>query len=647
MKKLLLGILISKNTIEKVFELARVEEVIEDFLSLKKSGSNYKALSPFSQERTPSFMVSPSKQIWKDFSSGKGGNVVSFIMEHESFSYPEAIRYLAKKYNIEIEETELSTEDKEKINERESLFLILEYAQSFFQEELWEQSEGKSIGLSYFKERGFTEATLKTFGVGYSRKEKDAFTKKALKAGYDLKLLEKTGLVILTEQGNIDRFRERVLFPIRNFSGKVLGFGGRILSQKKNIAKYINSPESLIYNKSETLFGIYQAKTSIVKADKCYLVEGYTDVLQLHQLGVQNVVSTSGTSLTSQQIRLVERFTKNVILLFDGDSAGLRASMRGIDIILEQGLYVKICSFPDGEDPDSFAKNNSYEEVISYLEKNTKDFIEYKASILEGEIQKNPIEKVKLIREIIESISKIPDTIQQNIYIDRCAEIMKQPREMLSSVLFQILDSNQRKQQQKEVRKEEQQENFKEVILDISDNFSQKECEKRIVKILLLYGDRKETFEEVNINEEPRSVSRKVFEKIFLELQQDEIDFTTPDFKLLYNILKEKYEKNIPLIMEKFINELPPNISKWVVDFVTEKDRYRLSKIWEQTPKYSVADDLTQVILNLRRLLIKQKVEALKEKTNDIEDSQSIIQDVYFYNELNKKIGEKLNRVIN
>ena len=409
--------MISQSTIDKVFETARIEEVISDFVQLKKAGSNFKGLSPFSDERTPSFMVSPVKQIWKDFSSGKGGNAVTFLMEHEHFTYPEAIKYLAKKYNIEIEETEQTNEQKEQANERESLYLVNAFANDYFQDVLQNTDLGKSIGLSYFKERGFTDETIKKFNLGYSLDEWQAFTDKALGEGYQLEFLEKTGLTIVKEDRKFDRFKGRVMFPIHSMSGRILGFGGRILTNDKKAAKYLNSPESEVYHKSKILYGIYYAKQSIAKEDNCYLVEGYTDVIQFYQRGIKNVVASSGTALTPEQIRLVNRLTKNITVLFDGDAAGIRASIRGIDLILEQGMNVKVCTFPEGEDPDSFAKNNTLEELSLYLESNAKDFIQFKASLLVEEANNDPIKKAETIREIVNSIAKIPDQIKKrNLY---------------------------------------------------------------------------------------------------------------------------------------------------------------------------------------------------------------------------------------
>ena len=358
--------MISKNTIEKVFETARVEEVIGDFVQLKKSGSNYKGLSPFTEERTPSFMVSPAKQIWKDFSSGKGGTVITFLMEHEQYTYPEAIKYIANKYNIEIEETERTPEQISEDNEKESLFLVSDFAKNYFKKNLFEQ-EGKTVALSYLKERNFQDEIIKKFEIGYSANIKDNFSNAALEAGYKSNFLEKTGLTIVKENENIDRFRGRVIFPIKSMSGRILGFGGRILGSSKSIAKYINSPESLIYQKSKVLYGIFESKQSIVKNDNCFLVEGYTDVIKMHQCGISNVVASSGTALTENQIRLINRLTKNITVVFDGDAAGSRAALRGIDLILEQGMNVKICNLPENDDPDSFVSNKTLEEVQSYF----------------------------------------------------------------------------------------------------------------------------------------------------------------------------------------------------------------------------------------------------------------------------------------
>jgi DNA primase len=480
--------------------MARVEEVIGDFVQLKKAGSNFKGLSPFSEERTPSFMVSPVKQIWKDFSTGKGGTAVSFLMEHEHFTYPEAIRYLAKKYNIEIEETIQSDAKKEAAGERESMYLVSEFANTYFQNTLHKTDAGKAVGLSYFKERGFTPETIKKFQLGYSTDAWSGFTDAALIKGYQLKYLGQTGLTIIKEEKQFDRFKGRVMFPIHSMSGRVLGFGGRILAKNEKAAKYLNSPESDIYHKSKVLYGIYFAKQTIAKEDNCYLVEGYTDVIQFHQTGIKNVVSSSGTALTAEQIRLINRLTKNITVLFDGDAAGIRAALRGVDLILEQGMNVKICTFPEGEDPDSFAKQNTMEELQQYLKENAKDFIAYKASLLMKEAANDPIAKADLIRDMVSSISKISDQIKQEIYVRECARIMDISEEVLFSTLAQIL-----KKSNAEANKNYQKEKkFFEVVKATSALKKvniQFELEQKIIEVLLLYGNRSEDFEDLILKE--------------------------------------------------------------------------------------------------------------------------------------------------
>ena len=431
--------MISRSTIDKVFDISRVEEVIGDFVQLKKAGSNFKGLSPFSEERTPSFIVSPVKQIWKDFSTGKGGTVVSFLMEHEHFTYPEAIRYLAKKYNIEIEETVRSDEQKKAASERESMYLVSEFASKYYQKTLHDTDKGIAIGMSYFKERGFSIDTIKKFQLGFSTDNWSDLTDDALKNGYNLKYLEKTGLTIVKNDKKFDRFKGRIIFPIHSMSGRVLGFGARILVKNDKAAKYLNSPESDVYHKSKILYGIYFAKQAIAKEDNCFLVEGYTDVIQLNQKGIKNVVSSSGTALTSEQIRLINRLTKNITVLFDGDAAGIRASVRGVDLILEQGMNVKVCTFPNGDDPDSFAKRNSTEDLKLYLSKNSKDFISYKASLLMNDSTNDPIAKAGLIRDMVNSISKISDQIKQEIYVKECAKIMEISEDVLFNTLAQLI----------------------------------------------------------------------------------------------------------------------------------------------------------------------------------------------------------------
>lgn len=651
--------MISKNTIDQVYETARVEEVIGDFVGLKKSGTNFKGLSPFTQERSPSFMVSPVKQIWKDFSSGKGGNVVAFLMEHEHFSYPEAIRYLAKKYNIEIEETEQTDAEKEKLNERESMFLVAEHANSYFKNTLWEASDGKAIGLTYFKERGFADETIKKFDLGYSPQEKDAFSKSALKNGFQLEFLEKTGLTIVNENYQVDRFRGRVMFPIKSLSGRVVGFGGRILGDNKKTAKYLNSPESEIYHKSKVLYGIYEAKQSVAKEDVCYLVEGYTDVIQMVQSGVTNVVSSSGTALTELQIRLIQRLTQNIVVLFDGDAAGLRASLRGVDMILAQGMNVRVCSFPEGEDPDSFAKKNSQEAIKLFFKDNSKDFIQFKASLLLEDAVNDPVKKATTIRDIVESISKIPDPIQQEVYVQSCAQIM----DISENVLFSALAQLSKKAQNTKSKTAQKEKSFRVVKNEIPLNVSIDhtfELERQIITILIMYGDREETFkesilsfsEEEEIEEEIKEVKVKVFEKIFLDLQQDEIELANRNFKTLFYLLIQHFQIEGQISIDKFIPTLDVELSSLVSNILMNDEQHQLHH-WEKKNIFVKSKDsqisqlVNETILTLRKLLIDKKIEELQEQVKDNDEHHAqILEDVMSYYQLKKVVSRKLNRVI-
>ncbi|MDN3493825.1 DNA primase [Winogradskyella bathintestinalis] len=653
--------MISQNSIAQVFETARVEEVIGDFVQLKKSGSNFKGLSPFSEERSPSFMVSPVKQIWKDFSSGKGGNAVTFLMEHEHFTYPEAIKYLAKKYNIEIEETERTDQEKAQADTRESLYLVSEYANTYFQKVLHNTNQGKAIGLSYFKERGFTEETIKKFQLGYSLDEWQAFTDDALGKGYQLQFLEQTGLTIVKGEKRFDRFKGRVMFPIHSMSGRILGFGGRILVNDKKAAKYLNSPESEIYHKSKVLYGLYHAKQSIAKEDNCYLVEGYTDVIQFHQTGITNVVSSSGTALSADQIRLINRLTNNITVLFDGDAAGIRASIRGIDLILEQGVNVKICTFPDGEDPDSFSKNNTLKELTEYLNDNAKDFIQFKASLLVKEANNDPIKKAETIREIVNSIAKIPDQIKREIYIQECARIMDISENVLFSTLAQINKketqeaSKSYKQDQKAFQVVKNEEQTKKKV-DI-----QFELERKIIEILMLYGDRTEQFEDLILREEessgelilePTMHETRVFEKIYLDLQEDEMQFSNPQFKVLYYSIIDRLNQDDSFSTKNFVNQLDQEAASTVTSILMEDERYNLHD-WERNQivpkekKDSISQLVSQTILSLRCHLIDKKVAEYKNETlNQNADTRSIIEDVKDYVGLKMLLSRKLGKVV-
>ena len=645
--------MISKNTIDKVFEQSRVEEVIGDFVQLKKTGSNYKALSPFSNEKTPSFVVSPVKQIWKDFSSGKGGNSVAFLMEHEHFTYPEAIKYLARKYNIEIEETQLNNEDREKASERESLYIVSEFAKDFFKKTLTDSNEGKTIGLSYFKERGFSIKTISDFDLGFSPNEINYFSKNALKKGYDKIYLEKTGLSIFQNNKTIDRFRGRVIFPIHSMSGRVLGFGARILNSELKTAKYLNSPESLIYNKSKVLYGIYYAKQDIAKLDNCYIVEGYTDVIQLHQKGIKNVVSSSGTALTNDQITLIRRLTTNITMLYDSDKAGVNATLRGVDMILSAGMNVSICAFPEGQDPDSFSQERSFEEIQDFLNKNSKDFIQFKASILADKSIDDPILKAKTINEIVTSISIIPDRIKQEIYVKHCSKIMDVSEDVLFNSLAQLNKSEVSYLNKRKVTKIQKTPNN--IKVDILF-----ELEKKIIEILLLYGHQKEKFEEIILKKddssqivmEPITVESLVYEKIFLDLQQDEVKFTNESFKVLYKIIINELQKNGKLVLDVFLNSLDPELSNHVTSILMNEDRYQLhdwfsKDIVVKDKKKVISQLVSETILSLRTYLINEKVKELQEETqNNLEDNSEVLEEITDYYKLKSLLSKRLNRVL-
>ena len=683
--------MISQNTIDTVFETARVEEVIGDFVNLKRAGSNFKGLSPFSDERSPSFMVSPAKGIWKDFSTGKGGNSVKFLMEHSQFTYPEAIRYLARKYNIEIEETEQTDAEKAITDVRESMYLVSEFAKEYFHNTLLHSEEGKAIGLSYFKERGFTNETIKKFSLGYSPETWDALTKEALGKGYKLEFLESTGLTIAREDRPFDRFKGRVMFPIESMSGRVLGFGGRILTNDKKAAKYLNSPESDIYHKSKVLYGIFQAKQSIAKLNNCYLVEGYTDVIQFHQAGIENVVASSGTALTPDQIRLVNRLTKNITVLFDGDAAGLRASIRGIDLILEEGMNVRVCAFPDGEDPDSFARKNSHDDLVAYLEANSKDFIQFKASILMNEAKNDPIKKADLIRDMVTSISKIPDRIQREVYLQECARIMDISEQVLVSTLAQLIQKDvaeankKQKQDQKpfQVYRNENQKNTGYSGGDPDDprtgppedypgdmGYPAQQAEKvdilygferKIIEILLLYGSVLEDFEDVYLKADEEGVIKevsekrkyKVYEKVYLSLQEDEVELSNSLFQSIFNGLIDFYNQNESFSLDKYLMHLPPEFAQEVTNILMEDEKVAIHN-WEGQnifPKHknvTIEQNVSDTIFSMRWYLVSKIIQELKQSllSDPQEDNSELLSMVVDYSKLLNNFSRKLGRVV-
>ena len=643
--------MISKDTIDKVFEFSRVEEVISDFIALKKTGANFKGLSPFTNEKTPSFIVSPSKQIWKDFSSGKGGNVIAFLMEHEQFNYPESIRYLANKYNIEIIETAESAENVEERNERESLFIINSYALSYF-EEIYSKNDRIK---KYLIDRGLSESTIQNFSLGYSNDFQNEFYKSASNKGYSDNFLEETGLVLSNADKKIDRFRGRIIFPIKSIAGRIVGFGGRIVDSTKKIAKYINSPESKIYNKSKTLYGIFESKQFIVRDDVCLLVEGYMDVIQLHEHGIKNVLASSGTSLTKDQIILIKRLTSNIIILFDGDQAGLSASLRSIDMILEEGLNVKICSFPDGEDPDSFVKKNKKDFMLDYIKKESKDFIDFKLDI-NSDFHNDEDKKVALIKNILKSISLIPDSLKQEIYIKKLSSIL----EIDEASLFRSFANIENSKSLKKSSRKFYRKKIVKVQSSKNENTSSYiyQLERQIISILLKYGAEEILFEDTRLSkdengkvlETKKEIRSKVFEKIYLDLQQDEIEFTHSPFKDIYNKLINGFHNGTTLSIENFINDLDSSSSKIVSDILINDEKYQLHD-WERKNIYvkKIGSELSQLvnetILNMRRFLIDKKIIELQEFQKE-DNKNDILEQVMSYYKLKKILSAKLNRVV-
>lgn len=573
--------MIPKETIEKIFDSADIVEVINDFVHLKKAGSNYKGLSPFVNEKSPSFMVSPAKGIFKDFSSGKGGNVVSFIMDHEHFTYPEALRWLAKRYNIEIEEEELTADQIEAQSERESLYLVNQYAKDFFVRQMVNTNEGKAIGLSYFKERGFSEETIKKFELGYAPQGSDNLTKAATSAGYKLDYLVKTGLSKTNERGSYDFFRGRVIFPIQNITGRVLGFGGRILKIDKKSAKYYNSPESPIYNKSKILYGLFQSKNEIIKEDKCYLVEGYTDVISLHQAGIKNVVASSGTALTEGQIRLIKRYTKNITILYDGDAAGIKASFRGIDLILEEEMNVKVVLFPDGEDPDSYSRKVSFDDLQRYLTANSQDFIHFKASILLSDAKNDPIKRAETIKDIVGSISIIPDQITRSVYIQATSQLFEISEQALLNEVNKRLgvksvalqkEQAAYEQQQQEKRVPQKNTNNGKHLLDVQ--------EKDLIRLMILYGSQFITIEVENDEGESEEVNYPVAQFIIEEILSDEISYINKDYQLVFDEYLDGVQQGLVISEKHFTHHQNANLNQIVIDITTQKDS--VSHNWEE-----------------------------------------------------------------
>jgi len=647
-------ILISQRTIDIIFETARVEEVVGDFVNLKRAGSSLKGLSPFGNEKTPSFVVSPAKQIWKDFSSGRGGNVVTFLMEVEQFTYPEALRWLAKRYNIEIEEDrEYSFEQQQEEKERESLFILTEFAKKFFINQLNNSEEGNLIGLSYFKERGFSKEIIDRFELGYSPKQWDAFAEYAMKNGYSKEIIEEAGLATFREDNKkYDKFRERVMFPIFSFSGRTLGFGGRILRNDVKAAKYLNSPENKIYHKSKTLYGLFQAKQEIIKSDQCFLVEGYTDVLSMHQAGIQNTVASSGTALTNEQIRLIKRLTENITVMYDGDNAGIKASFRGIDMILEQEMNVKVLLLPRGEDPDSFAKKHSSQDIENYIKENATDFIRFKVNVLLEEANNDPIKKAELIREIVKSISLIPNSIKQEVYIAETSKIMGIREEVLFKELAQLKNSGTKNNTSHITDKARER---KPEISIISSNKEvlnvQLTIETEIIKLILQNGDL-----EVELKDENNVLYKTtVIQEIISQFNENELTLSTPLYQKILEDVKVGLENNELRTGAYFSRSSDSEVVNLATEMMLEK--YSLSENWTtkqginiKKKEEFVHKDLFDVLLRFKIIYIDNFIKNLMDKTKnkDItqEEVNETLKQVMHFTGLKKILNEHLNRVI-
>jgi DNA primase len=641
---------IKPEKIQEIMDTVRIEDVIGEYVTLRKRGVNLLGLCPFHNEKTPSFTVSPAKGIFKCFGCGKAGNAVGFLMEHEHFSYPEALKYIARKYNIEVEEEELTEEEKHFQDEREALMTVTDFAQQFFSRMLHKTENGRSIGLSYFKQRGFRGDTIEKFQLGYSPDTWDAFTEKAMEEGYKQEYLEKTGLSIFKDQKRYDRFRGRVIFPIHNLSGRVIGFGGRILTTDKNKPKYLNSPESIIYNKSKVLYGIYFARTEMVKQDNCYLVEGYTDVISLHQAGVTNVVASSGTSLTTDQIKLIKRYTPNITILYDGDTAGIKASFRGIDMILEEGMNVRVVLFPDGEDPDSFAKSHRTSELEEYIEGEAKDFILFKAEVLQKDAGNDPIRRSSLIRDIVTSVSLIPDGITRSVYVKECSTLLDVPEQTLVNEINKIyrkkFSSKYNNYVPDPVVKPKTG-----LLKKEGEEISKSEAQERDVIRLMLQFPENEIEVPVEDSEEMEVIDVASF--ILTEIAEDDLKFDHPVYQAIYNLVLERLEHGEFTTQQYLVNHSDPAISQSVIDIMATP--YSLSENWEKNKIYVKREEnlLQRAVLHSMLAFKSRKVDQelsrlLKEVKEMTEEAEviSMIERIKALQAIQRKINGDMGRTI-
>ena len=649
--------MIPQDTIAQIFESSRVEEVIQDYITLKKRGVNMIGNCPFHNEKTPSFTVSPTKGIYKCFGCGKAGNAVNFMMDHEQMTYPEALRYLAKKYNIEIEEKEQTPEQVQAQSSRESLQIVNSYAQKYFSDQLLNTDEGKSIALSYFKERGYTEETIKKFQLGYNPSKWDSFTSSAIKAGYKEEFLLKAGLTKGEPKKRFDFFKGRVMFPIHNITGRVIAFGGRILTNDKKTAKYFNSPETELYNKSKVLYGLYYAKQSIVKKNVCLLVEGYTDVISMSQRGIENVVSSSGTSLTEGQIKLIQRYTPNITILFDGDVAGIKASFRGIDMILKEGLNVKVVLFPDGEDPDSYAKKLSKPELEDFIDTNAKDFIRFKSDLLLEDAKNDPIKKADLVKEILATIAVISDEVKRSIYMTECSSRFDISERALYNELNKTLRNNFKSERRTNDYKTEEipvLEYKEEQKSSISLDSGLDHLEKDIIRLLVNYGDVEVVFHQKSEKEEEEEVVITAAEYIIHTLENDEIKFENSIYQKIFNHYSSWVHEEIKIDVNKLFLNTDIEVVETVVSLSSNK--YELSLNWKEKHNIYVSTEdmklkfaLEHSVLALQLKKIEINIQEIQEKLKGIEDDEEMVillTSQLTFIELKKMISDKLNRII-
>jgi DNA primase len=637
--------MIEHTTIEKILDAAQIVDVVQEFVPMKKRGVNLLGLCPFHNEKTPSFTVSPSKGIFKCFGCGKGGNSVNFIMEHEHLSYPEALKYLARKYHIEIEERELTREDIEKQNERESMLVLTAYAGRQFKENLFNADEGISIGLTYFKERGFRHDTLNKFDIGYSFERRDAFSKKAVEDGYKQEFLIKTGLSIQHEEKIFDRFSGRVMFPIHSLSGQVLGFGGRILRSDQKTAKYLNSPESEIYHKSKIVYGIFQARKAITQDDRCYLVEGYTDVLSLHEADIENVVASSGTSLTQEQVRLIKRFTQNITILYDGDEAGIKASIRGIDLVLEEGMNVKIVLLPDGEDPDSYSKKVSNEEFTKYLKENETDFIRFKTQLLLSEAKSDPVKRANLIRDIVKSIAVIPETITRTVYIKECSTQMEVPEPVLYNEVNKLRQQKSFQDRNKYPGPEDLPVPRIAPVKQVTHEAGTFYSEREIIRLLLKYGS--EVYERKLNREDGKETVTTIADYIVNEIVSDELTFDNSVFSEIFSDYGFYVGQGLFPGDQHFVRHQDPDISSISADLLA--DSHELSNIWRTKQTYvetevmKLKEIVPETVLKFKSdkiNILRKKILRQIDEASKANDTEKIITLQKKYNTLSKALSK-------